>query len=218
MHFNYTHNDLKVDNIFISSETFNGVYQNIQLPSAPFTLKLADYGKNALTINRVRYFTIHTGIKGVVSKIYTNMHNTKLFKIKSGKYKDIYYFTLPRSLTAQELGIYLISRHSGIPYMSELDSYSLIISMYLTPGFHLGFQKSYFLNNLWNNLWIDENEAKRVTNICNKFYRKQKKHSMGKIYNLMSKYNFKLICGMSVIIWDTLKFVIKDPNYNLVIV
>lgn len=213
--FNYTHNDLKVDNIFVSSQPFSGIYQDTTLPPAPFTVKLADYGKNAFTVNKVRYFTVHTGVKGFASKVYTNMHNTKLFKIESGKYEDLYYFCLPQSITAQELGVYLLTRHSGLPYMAELDVYSLLISIYLTPGFHMLFQNSPFFIDFWNNLWINEEEVVRVTNICNKFFRKQTKHNMRDIYNMMAKYQFKLICGMSNQIWDTLKSLIQNPEFNL---
>ena len=213
--FNYTHNDLKVDNIFVSNQPFSGMYQDTTLPSAPFTVKLADYGKNALTINGVKYFTIHTGVKGFVSKVYSNMANTDIKKITSGKHSNEFYFELPHSFTAQELGVYSIARHSGLPYMSELDTYSLLISIYLTPGFHMLFQNSPFFIGFWNNLWINEEESVRVTNICNKFFRKQKKHNMRDIYNMMAKYDFKLICGMSNQIWETLKSLIQNPEFNL---
>ena len=213
--FNYTHNDLKADNIFVSSQPFSGMYQNTTLPSSPFTVKLADYGKNAFTINGVKYFTIHTGAKGFVSKVYSNMHKTNIKKITSGKHVDGFYFELPNSITAQELGVYLLSRHSGLPYMAELDTYSLIISLYLTPGFHMLFQQSSFFSEFWNNLWISDKEATRVSNICNKFFRKQTKHNMGDIYRMMSKHDFKLICGMTTKIWNSLKSIIENPDINI---
>ena len=52
-------------------------------------------------------------------------------------------------------------------------------------------------------------------NVCLSLLRKQKKHNMRDIYNMMAKYDFKLICGMSNQIWETLKSLIQNPEFNL---
>ena len=38
---------------------------------------------------------------------------------------------------------------------------------------------------------------------------------MRDIYNMMAKYDFKLICGMTNQIWETLKSLIQNPEFNL---
>ena len=38
---------------------------------------------------------------------------------------------------------------------------------------------------------------------------------MAEIYNIMAKYQMKLICGMSKQIWEILKSLIQNPEFNL---
>ena len=221
MHFlyqesNFTHNDLKPQNIFLTtSKTFEGFYDGVTLPNASFTAMIADFGKNSMTIGKNRhYMDLNKGV-GYVSKIYKSGFRTKLKKINHGRHVNKYYFKLPEFIG--EMGIYIIARHSGLPWMAELDLYVFMCTLYFTPGFFEAFNFSNYLQELWIMLWVDMSEARRVTKLLNKLKKKGKRPAYGSTVRFMEQNKFKFICGMSDMFWNKLKSFIKDPQLDLVI-
>ena len=176
---------------------------------------IADFGKNSMTIGKNRHYMHLNKSAGFVSKIMQAGFKTKIKKINSGRHANKYYFKLPEFI--DEMGIYIIARHSGLPWMAELDLYVFMCTLYLTPGFFEAFSFSNYLQELWIMLWVDMSEARRVTKLLNKLKKKGKRPAYGSTVRFMEKHKFKLICGMSDMFWNKLKSFIKDEQLDLVI-
>jgi len=221
MHFlfkksNFSHNDLKPQNVFVTTnKTFEGKYDSVTLPSASFTTMIADFGKNSMTIGKNRHYMEISKSAGVISKLYKSGFKTSLKKINSGRHRNMYYFKLPEFV--DEMGTYIIARHSGLPWMTELDLYVFMCTLYFTSGFFEAFNYSNYLQELWIMLWTDISEARRVTKLLNKLKKKGKRPAYGSTVRFMQKHKFKLICGMSDMFWGKLKTFIKDEQLDLVI-
>ena len=208
----YVHADLKNQNVFVSSEPFSGRYDGVNLPSAPFTAKIADFGKNSMTIDSKRFYMAPPSTTGL--SIVSNLYK-KQFKLKIREKRGVRYFKLPKQL--DEVSTYLISRHSGIPMLKELDVYSFFISLYLTDGFHQAFKYHNQLKELWNMLWISNDQNVMITQYLDTVRKKGKRVGIGTIFGIMSKKRLKLICGNYDKIWKKLKKFITDNKLNLVI-
>ena len=117
----YSHGDLKAGNIFIKNEktvTECGKYR----VRSPITFKIADYGKNCISVDKYRLYN-HT----VVSKFLSN-HNFSNQKnsLVLNKYKHI-----PDYLRSQL--IYSHMRHLGSSIMGDVDIYIFVLSLLFNP-------------------------------------------------------------------------------------
>ena len=141
----YTHGDLKASNVFIKSEpTLTKLGK--QSIKSPITFKLADYGKNCISLGKYRLFNDHI-IRKVIPQLKVNQ-NSKTFVLNKFTYAPRYY-------RSQLLFSYL--RHVGLPFFADLDVYILISSLLLNDAYGpvlLNFPLS-FHKTLWVSSQVD---------------------------------------------------------------
>ena len=140
----YTHGDLKAGNVFIKNETTVTKLGTEKILS-PITFKLADYGKNCITLGKYRLFNDHK-VRPYIPRIRLNSDN-KTFVLSKFTY-------VPRYYRSQILFAYL--RHIGLPFNGDIDIYILIASLLLHKDYGdvlLAFPKS-FHKILWEDLQV----------------------------------------------------------------
>ena len=70
---NFTSGDLKAGNIFVKSDPINETYMGITL-NAPFTCKIADYGKSSCMIYKPNGTAIRFFNENNLANIYLSIH------------------------------------------------------------------------------------------------------------------------------------------------
>ena len=150
----FNHGDLKAANIFVSSEASRGVYGGVDV-TAPFTCKVADYGKSSLTIetdkgayriynrswlaDRYLYINPFTPI--------INVEHDEPFFIVKGLFK---------------VHLYTRTRHMGLPFYLAFDTYTFIVSLLIIPAFYYAFfSNPDLVGRVWNVLWFHD-DAERM--------------------------------------------------------
>lgn len=119
----YTHGDLKAGNVFIKNEpTLTKLGK--QSIKSPITFKLADYGKNCISLGKYRLFNDHI-IRKIIPQLKVNQ-NSRTFVLNKFTY-------VPRYYRSQLLFAYL--RHIGLPFFADLDLYIFIASLLLNDEY-----------------------------------------------------------------------------------
>lgn len=117
----YSHGDLKAGNVFIKNESTITKYGQHEIES-PITFKIADYGKNCITVKNHRLYNYNIVSKFLIN--YNFMKNKNSIVLNKYKYVPNYY----RSQL-----IYAHMRHIGSSIMGDIDIYIFVLSLILNP-------------------------------------------------------------------------------------
>jgi serine/threonine protein kinase len=145
--------DLKLANVFVSSKPISVKFDGLKL-KAPFTCKIADYGKSSLSIRansgeRFRFYNYNTA-SSITFSITTP---PSFFRTPSG----IPYYVIPRALMAPNITPLAYIRHAGYPFYKSIDLYTMVVSMMLNPAIYYPVMTNSSLRaNLWDRLWFQD--------------------------------------------------------------
>ena len=185
----FIHGDLKVSNIFASSQKFNTNYKNIKINSN-FTIKLADYGKSSLNFDSTS--------KSQIFRFYNQNKLADLyFKISSfkpfvGYYNNQQYYLINHMTMSQTYADY---RHAGIPFYQTFDTYTFMVSMYLIPEvFYAVFTNEELKALFWDPLWFP-NDSSNVYDMIINHIENKKTNSISSIIDILK--NVKLKCDIT---------------------
>lgn len=150
---NFTSGDLKAGNIFVKSEPIDMKYifdkSSITL-KAPFTCKIADYGKSSCmlyktsdTTTAVRFFNENN-----LANIYLSIHP---FEHEITIENQEYYYSINTTFNSQ---VYTRTRHMGIPFYYSFDYYTVLVSILTNPAFYYMFFATEKLRTIfWDPIW-----------------------------------------------------------------
>ncbi len=149
----FTSGDLKLANIFITSRKIKTNFNGLPL-NAPFTCKIADYGKSSITIKS-------NSKKNKSVRLYNyNTASSATFSITSppsiGFTSDgTSYYIIPKALVAANITPLAYIRHLGYPFYKSFDLYTFIVSMMLSPSIYYSVMTEPTLRSiLWDSLWF----------------------------------------------------------------
>jgi hypothetical protein len=147
---NFTSGDLKAGNIFIKSDPLDMKYLGITL-KAPFTCKIADYGKSSCMLYKPNGETL-TGIRffneSDLADVYLYFHP---FEDNIIMEDGEYYYTVENTFNSQ---VYTRTRHMGIPFYHSFDYYTVLVSMLTNPAFYYMFFATDILRRIfWDPIW-----------------------------------------------------------------
>lgn len=145
----FNHGDLKVSNLLMLIKRNQGTYEGITWNS-PFTVQLADFSKSSMTIplngDKIRIFNYSS----TADKFLTVFP----FKPDLGSFGGEPYYRLDSYTNTTLLAK---SRHAGVPYYFSFDTYTLIISLLLIPGFFYPIMTNEQLRKIfWDVLWFPD--------------------------------------------------------------
>lgn len=150
----FTSGDLKAGNVFIKSDPVDVEYRGIRI-EAPFSCKIADYGKSSAQITQrdghaVRFYTDNKW-----ANIYLTLHPFENeFYLSEG---ELYY--RPDLLPTQ---MYTRTRHMGIPYYQSFDYYTFLVSFLTIPEVYYTFFSNVELMQIFWYTAFDESTANSV--------------------------------------------------------
>lgn len=158
---NFIHGDLKVANVLLSSQSNNSNYKGLNL-NAPFTIKIADFGKSAITLQFKGTEPFRLYNRDRLAEAYLEFIP---FKPKTGVTFGQKYYILDSFLNVQ---VYAQSRHLGIPFYSSYDIYTFIVSMFMVPEFYYKLiSDKVLIETVWNPLWFPDEASKVLSRISN---------------------------------------------------
>lgn len=194
--FDYNHGDLKAANILISSTPSSGQYEGVDV-SAPFTCKIADYGKSSLTLetndgdyrlyNRTWLADRYLYLKPFIPNIYLD-RGEPFFTIKG---------IIPH--------LYTRTRHMGLPFYLAFDTYCFIVSILLIPSFYYSFfETKKLIDKVWSPLWFGKEGNIIRQRIVAYHNNPGEAHSMATIVELLRE--IKLRCNATEILLKNLRY------------
>lgn len=147
-HVNFTSGDLKADNVFVKSEPIDTKYKDIYI-KAPFTCKIADYGKSSATyVSKDGKKVIRFYNKSDLADAYLKVNPFSLSV--SNDERGINYYTINNTYSAH---LYTRMRHMGIPYYQSFDYYIILVSLLSNRQFYYSFFSSSKLKRIfWDNV------------------------------------------------------------------
>jgi len=144
--------DLKSGNIFVKSEPIDTEYQGIKL-KAPFTCKIADYGKSSCMLPRTNGISLRFYNENTLANIYLKIHP---FEPDITESDGEYYYSIGNLRVSQ---IYTRTRHMGIPFYRSFDFYTVLVSILMHPAFYYMFFSNENLRSIfWNPIWFNDEE------------------------------------------------------------
>lgn len=150
--FDFNHGDLKVTNVFVSSQSASGKYQDVDI-SAPFTCKIADYGKSSLTLD-TKKGPVRIYCRSWLADRYLSVIPFRPEVGRELRYgvKEEPFFIVNNLLNVH---LYTRSRHQGIPFYRAFDTYTFFVSLLIIPAYYYSFFNSKDLvKHVWNVLWF----------------------------------------------------------------
>ncbi len=160
----FTSGDLKCGNVFIKSEPVDVTYMGIRI-EAPFSCKIADYGKSSAQIQRADGKVVRCYNDSTLANIYLALHPFKNeFYVSRGEL----YYTPDLSPTQ----MYTRTRHMGIPYYQSFDYYTFLVSfLTIAEVYYTFFSSSELMDIFWypvftqsSNVMVRENIYRHVLN------------------------------------------------------
>jgi hypothetical protein len=169
--FGFTSGDLKAANLFYSAKPVNHHHRdelyNLRI-NCPFTVKIGDYGKSALTypvmgmetriFNRSSLAELYFKLTRLPIEIVT-WDDFQDRSVQRGTRKGIVYGYRFRTRLYQELFAY--TRHAGTPFYQSFDVYTLIVSLAMLPQYHYPMINQPF----WRDLWLPSDYPTVMTRI-----------------------------------------------------
>lgn len=144
---NFTSGDLKSGNVFVKSEPIDGHYMGISL-KAPFTCKIADYGKSSCMLYKPNGTAIRFFNESNLANVYLSIHP---FEDEIEVENHEYYYTVNNTFNSQ---VYTRTRHMGIPFYHSFDYYTVLVSMLTNPSFYYMFFATETLRSIfWDPIW-----------------------------------------------------------------
>lgn len=198
----FNHGDLKLENIFVSSEPSQGDYEGLDV-TAPFTCKIADYGKSSLTVESVQtsFCRIYNRSWLADRYLYLVPFNPMVNIDRIGEQEEP-YFIIQGFLDVQ---LYTQTRHMGLPFYLAYDTYSFLVSMLLNPTFYYSFfSQDVFITQLWNPMWFG-NDARRMQHKIKSQHHNARAQSTGLVLDLLR--GIRLRCNGTQVLLDNLKLV-----------
>jgi len=173
----FTSGDLKADNIFVKSDPIDYVYKGIKL-QAPFTCKIADYGKSSCMVKRTNGSALRFYNQSTLADIYLKLHP---FEPDIENITGEYYYTIGDLTNTQ---LYTRTRHMGIPYYHSFDYYTVLVSLLTNPGYYYTFFSSErLLKTFWYPVWLNTDES--VQNAIYKYVLKNKGRSINDALDIL---------------------------------
>ena len=198
--FDFNHGDLKIANIFVSSQPAEGEYEGLDI-SAPFTCKVADYGKSSLTIETEKG-PCRIYNRSWLADRYLNLNPfTPLINIERVGFIGEPFFIIQGLLTVH---LYTRTRHMGIPFYLAFDTYSFLISLLLIPGFYYSFFNTpQLVEKIWNPLWFGRDAALMQQAILDFLDDPKKAQSISTVLDLLK--GVRLRCNATNILLNNLR-------------
>lgn len=203
----FIHSDLKVQNILVSSESVRGVYKGVDLSSAGFSIRIADFGNASATmkslsstrpkdirvfneIRATRYLPGGTANYKLKADSKQNCVKIELGKGLAGgnlgQCKDSYWWKLPSNFSVK---VSLITAHSGMPFYRSYDYYIFMITLMMCPPFfHSVMSDARLKGRVWDSLWLGD-ELDKVTNEVKKYHRDDP--SLGRALKVLTKFHMR---------------------------
>lgn len=146
--FGFISGDLKAANVLVKSEPIDTEYMKIKL-KAPFTCKIADYGKSSCMIRRTNGTALRFYNDNTLANAYLKVHP---FAPDISEENGVFYYTIGKFFTSQ---IYTRTRHMGIPFYQSFDYYTILVSTLMIPSFYYMFFASEKLRKIfWDPIWV----------------------------------------------------------------
>lgn len=162
IYLEFNSGDLKAGNIFLKSDPIDTVYDGIRL-RAPFTVKIADYGKSSAMLLRPNGTALRFYNQNQYADFYLKFHP---FVNHTAKIDGTYYYTIGSILPAQ---LYTRTRHMGLPFYRSFDYYTVLCSILTIPAFYFSFFGSpELIRTFWTPLWLGDEGSKALERI--RFY------------------------------------------------
>ena len=144
---NFTSGDLKAANIFVKSEPIDQRYMGISL-KAPFTCKIADYGKSSCMLYKPNGTAIRFFNESNLANVYLSVHP---FEPNVKVDNQEYYYTVNHTFNSQ---LYTRTRHMGVPFYHSFDYYTVLVSILTDPAFYYMFFSTDTLRQIfWDPIW-----------------------------------------------------------------
>jgi hypothetical protein len=198
--FDFNHGDLKAANILVRSEPAKGIYQGVDI-SAPFTCKVADYGKSSLTFGTDQgphriYNRTWLADRYLYIMPFTPMINTQ--RTREG---DEPFFIVQGLFN---IHLYTRTRHMGLPFYLAFDTYTFLISILLIPAFYYSFFESpHLVEKVWTPLWFGQDGQRMQQDILVFHKDPSKAQSISTVLNLLK--GIRLRCNATQILLNNLR-------------
>jgi serine/threonine protein kinase len=201
--FAFNHGDLKAANIFVSSESSEGEYLGVDI-SAPFTCKIADYGKSSLTLE-----TEHGPFRIYHRSWLADRYLSVVpFVPKTNLDQGEPYFVIPASWSPH---LYTRTRHMGLPFYLAFDTYTFLISILLLPAYYYSFfSTSQLVEAAWNPLWLNQREADIVKSRIQREHSNPRAQSLAISMDLLK--NIRLRCNATSVLLSGLQGIKRNKE------
>lgn len=184
---NFTSGDLKAGNIFVKSEPINETYMGISL-NAPFTCKIADYGKSSCMLYKPNGTAIRFFNESNLANVYLSIHP---FEDEIEVENHEYYYTVSNTFNSQ---VYTRTRHMGIPFYHSFDYYTVLVSMLTNPAFYYMFFATDTLRRIfWDPIWDQPSDSNESMRRIRGYLLEGKGHSINDAINILR--GLKLKCS-----------------------
>lgn len=182
--FDFNHSDAKVANALVFDQPISFQYKGLNVDS-PFTVKLADFDKAAITLNLP--ITQNNNLHPQHAKQNNSDPNTAENKdydfirfFNKSKIADAYFKLFPFSPKVGTINgekfyqtdtkfnyqLFAQSRHTGLPFYRSYDIYTFLISFMMMPEvFFKIFSDAELQMKLWQPLWFPDDSSEMFVKI-----------------------------------------------------
>lgn len=199
----FIHGDLKSANVFLKSDPINLTYDSIVL-QAPFTCKIADYGKSSLGVFTESQIPLRIFNENVLATRYLQLVPFSPDIITEGSQEYYLIRSFSEYTNAQ---LYSRSRHMGIPYYFSFDLYTVLISILLYPNVYFGFfNDAWMQKHVWSIMFdlVDGNTVKnRIYDRMMFLLDQKQKQSYTDSVNILR--NIRLKCNLVSLLYEQMK-------------
>ena len=185
--------DLKSGNVFLKSDAILTEYKGIIL-NAPFTCKIADYGKSSCMLQRKNNISLRFFTQSHLANLYLKIDPFEP-DIEKGKY---YYIE-------KLLNIQLYTRifYQGAPYYKTFDLYTVIVSTLTNKEFYYTFFADKKLTSIfWDTIWKTKEDAEDMRYKIYQYMLEGTGHSINDAINMLKGIPLK--CGAVKNIMDAI--------------
>lgn len=205
----FNHGDCKAGNIFVSSEPAEGNYEGMDI-SAPFTCKIADYGKSSLTVETEKgdcriYNRSWLADRYLYMVPFTPMINEQ--HVWHERATNYMYETVDPYFIVQgllDVHLYTRTRHMGLPFYLAYDTYCFIVSLLLIPAYYYSFFDSpELIEYVWKPLWFGQDGDRIQLTILSLHDDQVRAQSISTALDLLR--GVKLRCNATEILLDNLR-------------
>lgn len=169
--------DLKLANIFVTSKPISVIFNGLKL-SAPFTCKIADYGKSSMTVDPNRWSPKDRSGRKTRMETRYRIYNYSAASSRTFRFttppafnrtpEGTPYYVIPKAMMAANITPLAYIRHAGYPFYSSIDLYTMVVSMMLSPSFYYPVMTDPSLRSkLWDSLWFSDELDKITKSIHN---------------------------------------------------